>query len=144
MHACLLCSWHRIGQLPHSPEAVKLLLTAAGRRPNGLPKTSPVFAQARIIVKGCGNSPLALRIAGGMLRSRNRNWTLSSPAWRLLVEQCRTSLEEASRIRSFANSVQRLIDLSFATVPHFEFRSCLRECFVAFALVFHDTDSLKV
>ena len=61
MHACLLCSWHRIGQLPHSPEAVKLLLTAAGRRPNGLPKTSPVFAQARIIVKGCGNSPLALR-----------------------------------------------------------------------------------
>mmetsp|Transcript_31029 Transcript_31029/g.50644 ORF Transcript_31029/g.50644 Transcript_31029/m.50644 type:complete len:796 (-) Transcript_31029:608-2995(-) len=126
-------------------EAVKLLLTAAGRRPNGLPKVSPVFAQARIIVKGCGNSPLALRIAGGMLRSRNRNWTLSSPAWKLLVEQCRTSLEEASKIRSFANSVQRLIDLSFATVvTDFEFRSCLRQCFVAFAMVFHDTDSLKV
>ena len=125
-------------------EAVKLLLTAAGRRPNGLPKVSPVFAQARIIVKGCGNSPLALRIAGGMLRSRNRNWTLSSPAWKLLVEQCRTSLEEASRIRSFANSVQRLIDLSFATVTDNDFRSVLRECFVAFALVFHDTDSLKV
>mmetsp|Transcript_25343 Transcript_25343/g.52991 ORF Transcript_25343/g.52991 Transcript_25343/m.52991 type:complete len:1482 (+) Transcript_25343:1-4446(+) len=126
-------------------EAVKLLLTAAGRRPNGLPKVSPVFAQARIIVKGCGNSPLALRIAGGMLRSRNRNWTLSSPAWKLLVEQCRTSLEEASRIRSFANSVQRLIDLSFATgVTDFDFRSCLRQCFVAFAMVFHDTDSLKV
>lgn len=125
-------------------EAVKLLLTAAGRRPNGLPKTSPVFAQARIIVKGCGNSPLALRIAGGMLRSRNRNWTLSSPAWKLLVEQCRTSLEEASKIRSFANSVQRLIDLSFATVLDLKFRSCLRQCFVAFAMVFHDTDSLKV
>jgi len=126
-------------------EAVKLLLTAAGRRPNGLPKVSPVFAQARIIVKGCGNSPLALRIAGGMLRSRNRNWTLSSPAWKLLVEQCRTSLEEASKIRSFANSVQRLIDLSFATVvTDFQFRSCLRRCFVAFAMVFHDTDSLKV
>ncbi|KAL3807712.1 hypothetical protein ACHAXA_005725 [Cyclostephanos tholiformis] len=125
-------------------EAVKLLLTAAGRRPNGLPKVSPVFAQARIIVKGCGNSPLALRIAGGMLRSRNRNWTLSSPAWKLLVEQCRTSLEEASRIRSFANSVQRLIDLSFATVTDTDFRNVLRECFVAFAMVFHDTDSLKV
>ncbi|KAL7504615.1 hypothetical protein ACHAXN_002449 [Cyclotella atomus] len=125
-------------------EAVKLLLTAAGRRPNGLPKVSPVFAQARIIVKGCGNSPLALRIAGGMLRSRNRNWTLSSPAWKLLVEQCRTSLEEASKIRSFANSVQRLIDLSFATVQDFNFRACLRRCFVAFAMVFHDTDSLKV
>ncbi|KAL7483179.1 LOW QUALITY PROTEIN: hypothetical protein ACHAW6_008841 [Cyclotella cf. meneghiniana] len=125
-------------------EAVKLLLTAAGRRPNGLPKVSPVFAQARIIVKGCGNSPLALRIAGGMLRSRNRNWTLSSPAWKLLVDQCRTSLEEASKIRSFANSVQRLIDLSFATVPDTNFRSCLRRCFVAFAMVFHDTDSLKV
>lgn len=125
-------------------EAVKLLLTAAGRRPNGLPKVSPVFAQARIIVKGCGNSPLALRIAGGMLRSRNRNWTLSSPAWKLLVEQCRTSLEEASKIRSFANSVQRLIDLSFATVTDVMFRNCLRQCFVAFAMVFHDTDSLKV
>ena len=125
-------------------EAVKLLLTAAGRRPNGLPKVSPVFAQARIIVKGCGNSPLALRIAGGMLRSRNRNWTLSSPTWKLLVEQCRTSLEEASRIRSFANSVQRLIDLSFATVTDIDFRNVLRECFVAFAMVFHDTDSLKV
>jgi len=124
-------------------EAVKLLLTAAGRRPNGLPKVSPVFAQARIIVKGCGNSPLALRIAGGMLRSRNRNWTLSSPAWKLLVEQCRTSLEEASKIRSFANSVQRLIDLSFATVSNDEFRSILRQCFVGFAMVFHDTDSLK-
>ena len=125
-------------------EAVKLLLTAAGRRPNGLPKVSPVFAQARIIVKGCGNSPLALRIAGGMLRSRNRNWTLSSPAWKLLVDQCRKSLEEASKIRSFANSVQRLIDLSFATVTDVIFRSCLRRCFVAFAMVFHDTDSLKV
>ncbi len=124
-------------------EAVKLLLTAAGRRPNGLPKVSPVFAQARIIVKGCGNSPLALRIAGGMLRSRNRNWTLSSPAWKLLVEQCRASLEEASKIRSFANSVQRLIDLSFATVTSDEFRSILRQCFVGFAMVFHDTDSLK-
>ena len=125
-------------------EAVKLLLTAAGRRPNGLPRVSPVFAQARIIVKGCGNSPLALRIAGGMLRSRNRNWTLSSPAWKLLVDQCRTSLEEASKIRSFANSVQRLVDLSFATVQDINFRDCLRRCFVAFAMVFHDTDSLKV
>ena len=125
-------------------EAVKLLLTAAGRRPNGLPRVSPVFAQARIIVKGCGNSPLALRIAGGMLRSRNRNWTLSSPAWKLLVDQCRTSLEEASKIRSFANSVQRLVDLSFATVQDGNFRDCLRRCFVAFAMVFHDTDSLKV
>ena len=124
-------------------EAVKLLLTAAGRRPNGLPKVSPVFSQARVIVKGCGNSPLALRIAGGMLRSRNRNWTLSSPAWKLLVDQCRTSLEEASKIRSFANSVQRLIDLSFATVPSEEFRSILRQSFVGFAMVFHDTDSLK-
>ena len=125
-------------------EAVKLLLTAAGRRPNGLPKVNPVFAQARIIVKGCGNSPLALRVAGGMLRSRNRNWTLSSPAWRLLVEQCRTSLEEASRIRSFANSVVRLVDLSFATAADVAFRTCLRRCFVGFAVVFHDTDSLKV
>lgn len=34
--------------------------------------------------------------------------------------------------------------MSFATVTDFGFRLCLRECFAAFALVFHDTDSLKV
>ena len=57
-------------------EAVKLLLFAAGRRMYG-GKGSPVFQQARVIVKGCGNSPLAVRVAGGMLRTSNRNWTLS-------------------------------------------------------------------
>jgi hypothetical protein len=37
-----------------------------------------------------------------------------------------------------------LVDLSFATVTNVDFRNVLRECFVAFAMVFHDTDSLKV
>lgn len=122
-------------------EAVKLLLSAAGRRLYG-GKDSPVFNEARIIVKGCGNSPLALRLAGGMLRTSNRNWTLSSRTWLILVEQCKASLEEASRIRSFVNSVRRIVDLSFVTVDDLCLRASLRRCFVTFAMVFHDNDLL--
>ncbi len=122
-------------------EAVKLLLYAAGRRLHG-GKNAPAFNQARVIVKGCGNSPLALRLAGGMLRTSNRNWTLSSPAWTSLVEQCKASLEEASKIRSFVNSVGRIVDMSFITVPDYDLRASLRRCFVTFAMVFHDNEWL--
>jgi hypothetical protein len=122
-------------------EAVKLLLSAAGRRLYG-GKDSPAFNEARIIVKGCGNSPLALRLAGGMLRTSNRNWTLSSRTWLILVEQCKANLEEASRIRSFVNSVGRIVDLSFITVEDLILRASLRRCFVTFAMVFHDNDLL--
>jgi len=122
-------------------EAVKLMLSSAGRRLYG-GKNSPVFNEARIIVKGCGNSPLALRLAGGMLRTSNRNWTLSSRTWLILVDQCRASLEEASRIRSFFNSVGRVVDLSFVTVDDLCLRASLRRCFVTFAMVFHDNDLL--
>jgi hypothetical protein len=122
-------------------EAVKLLLYAAGRRLHG-GKSAPAFNQARVIVKGCGNSPLALRLAGGMLRTSNRNWTLYSPAWISLVEQCRASLEEASKIRSFVNSVGRIVDMSFMVVPDLELRASLRRCFVTFAMVFHDNEWL--
>ena len=122
-------------------EAVKLLLSAAGRRLYG-GKNSPVFNQARVIVKGCGNSPLALRLAGGMLRRSNRNWTLSCPTWLSLVDQCRSSLEEASKIRSFVNSVGRVVDLSFITVQNIELRRSLRRCFVTFAMVFRDNEML--
>ena len=122
-------------------EAVKLLLFAAGRRLHG-GKSAPAFNQARVIVKGCGNSPLALRLAGGMLRTSNRNWTLSSPAWMSLVEQCKGSLEEASKIRSFVNSVGRIVDMSFMVVPDIELRASLRRCFVTFAMVFHDNEWL--
>lgn len=122
-------------------EAVKLLLSAAGRKLYG-GKSSPIFDEARVIVKGCGNSPLALRLAGGMLRSSNRNWTLSSRTWTTLIDQCRLSLEEASRIRSFVNSVGRVVDLSFATVEDLCLRASLRRCFVTFAKVFHENDML--
>ena len=122
-------------------EAVKLLLSSAGRRLYG-GKNSPAFNEARVIVKGCGNSPLALRLAGGMLRTSNRNWTLSSRTWLILVDQCRASLEEASRIRSFFNSVGRVVDLSFVTVDDLCLRASLRRCFVTFAMVFHDNDLL--
>ena len=124
-------------------EAVKLLLFAAGRRMYG-GKSSPVFQQARVIVKGCGNSPLAVRVAGGMLRSSNRNWTLRSPTWTALLSQCKTSLEEASRIRSFQNSVGRIVDLSFVTVQDLSVRTVLRRCFVAFAMSFSDNEWVKV
>jgi len=120
-------------------EAVKLLLFSAGRRLHG-GKNSPVFNQARIIVKGCGNSPLALRLAGGMLRTNNRNWALSSPSWIALVDQCKCSLEEASKIRSFVNSVGRIVDLSFVSISDLDLRTSLRRCFVTFAMVFRDND----
>ena len=124
-------------------EAVKLLLFAAGRRMYG-GKSSPVFQQARVIVKGCGNSPLAVRVAGGMLRSSNRNWTLRSPTWIALLSQCKTSLEEASRIRSFQHSVGRIVDLSFVSVQDLLVRTVLRRCFVAFAMSFSDNEWVKV
>lgn len=124
-------------------EAVKLLLFAAGRRMYGS-KNSPVFQQARVIVKGCGNSPLAVRVAGGMLRSSNRNWTLSSSAWTALLQQCKASLEEASKIRSFTNSVGRIVDLSFMTVNDLAVRTVLRRCFVAFAMAYSDNEWVKI
>lgn len=122
-------------------EAVKLLLFAGGRRLYG-GKNSPVFEDARVVVKGCGNSPLALRLAGGMLRTSNRNWTITSSSWRALIEQCKLNLEEASNIRSFVNSVGRVVDLSFMIVDDLALRASLRRCFVAFAMVFHDNDLL--
>jgi tetratricopeptide (TPR) repeat protein len=124
-------------------EAVKLLLSSAGRRPYG-GKSSAVFNQARIIVKGCGNSPMAVRLAGGMLRRSNRNWNTNSPTWNMLIQQCRLNLEEASRLRSFVNSVVRVVDLSFASIANLELRVALRRCFVTFALAFKENDWVHV
>jgi hypothetical protein len=120
-------------------EAVKLLLLTAGRRPYG-GKNSAVFNQAKLIVKGCGNSPLAVRLAGSMLRHSNRSWNLNSPCWSALIHQCRLNLEEASQLRSFVNSVNRVVDLSFFTVSDVRTRIALRLCFVAFAMAFRDND----
>jgi len=124
-------------------EAVKLLLSSAGRRPYG-GKASAVFNQARIIVKGCGNSPLAVRLAGGMLRRSNRNWNIACPTWRSLIQQCRLNLEEASRLRSFVNSVTRVVDLSFASIEELNTRVTLRRCFISFAMCFRDNDWVHI
>ena len=120
-------------------EAVKLLLSTAGRRPYG-GKNSAVFHQSKLIVKGCGNSPLAVRLAGSMLRHSSRSWNIQSPAWSSLIHQCRLNLEEASQLRSFINAVNRVVDLSFFTVGDVRTRIALRRCFVAFAMAFRDND----
>lgn len=120
-------------------EAVKLLLSTAGRRPYG-GRNSKVFNQARMIVKGCGNSPLAIRLVGSMLRLGNRNWNLKSPIWMSLINQCTLNLEEASILRSFVNAFTRIVDLSFFTVNDVRLRIALRRCFVWFAMAFRDND----
>jgi len=120
-------------------EAVKLLLSTAGRRPYG-GKTSTVFHQAKLIVKGCGNSPLAVRLSGSMLRHSSRSWNIKSPSWSALIHQCRLNLEEASQLRSFVNAVNRVVDLSFFIVSSVHTRIALRRCFVAFAMAFCDND----
>lgn len=124
-------------------EAVKLLLSSGGRRPYG-GKNSAVYNQARTIVKGCGNAPLAVRIAGGMLRRSNRNWNLRSPTWTALIQQCRANLDEATTLRSFQNSATRVIDLSFATVENVAMRSAMRRCFVTYAAAFRDNEWVLV
>lgn len=120
-------------------EAVKLLLSTAGRRPYG-GKNSAVFNQAKLIVKGCGNSPLAVRLAGSTLRQSSRSWNISSPAWTSLIRQARLNLEEASQLRSFINAVNRVVDLSFFTVADVRSRIILRRCFVAYAMAFREND----
>lgn len=120
-------------------EAVKLLLSTAGRRPYG-GKNSAVFNQAKLIVKGCGNSPLAVRLAGSMLRQSSRSWNINSPAWSSLIHQARLNLEEASQLRSFVNAVNRVVDLSFFTVSDVRTRIVLRRCFVAYAMAFREND----
>lgn len=120
-------------------EAVKLLLSTAGRRPYG-GRNSKVFNQARMIVKGCGNSPLAIRLVGSTLRLGNRNWNLKSPIWLALINQCTLNLEEASILRSFMNAFTRVVDLSFFTVNDVKLRMALRRCFVWFAIAFKEDD----
>ncbi len=120
-------------------EAVKLLLQTAGRRPYG-GKSSSVFHQGKLVVKGCGNSPLAVRVSGSLLRYSARSWNIKSPSWSALIHQCRLNLEEASQLRSFVNAVNRVVDLSFFTVGDVHTRVALRRCFVAFAMAFRDND----
>jgi len=122
-------------------EAVKLLLASAGRRPYG-GRNSPVFVESKIIVKGCGNSPLAVRLAGGML-GRLKYWTNHFPIWKALLETCQFSLEEATKMRSFSKAVGLIVDLSFSTIENLEMKAILRICFVSFAMVFQTNDRLR-
>jgi tetratricopeptide (TPR) repeat protein len=120
-------------------EAVKLLLSTAGRRPYG-GRNSEVFNQSRLIVKGCGNSPLGILLVGSMLRQSNRNWNLKSPVWQGIFEQCSLSLEEAAQLRSFRNAFTRIVDMAFFTINDAYDRIALRRCFVFFALAFRAND----
>ena len=122
-------------------EAVKLLLASAGRRPYG-GRNTPVFLESRVVVKGCGNSPLAVRLAGGIL-ARMKFWTNHSSTWTALLETCKTSLEGATKLRSFSNAVGLIVDTSFSTIEDLELRAILRTCFVSFAMVFQENDRFK-
>jgi tetratricopeptide (TPR) repeat protein len=120
-------------------EAVKLLLSTAGRRPYG-GRNSEVFNQSRLIVKGCGNSPLGILLVGSMLRQSNRNWNLKSPVWQGCFNQCSMNLEEAAQLRSFRNAFTRIVDMCFFTIRDVFDRIALRRCFVLFAMAFRAND----
>jgi hypothetical protein len=120
-------------------EAVKLLLSTAGRRPYG-GRNSDVFNQSRLIVKGCGNSPLGILLVGSMLRQSNRNWNLNSPAWTGIFNQCSLNLEEAAQLRSFKKAFTRIVDMCFFTVDDTFLRIALRRCFVLYAMAFGSND----
>ena len=120
-------------------EAVKLLLSTAGRRPYG-GRNSEVFNQSRLIVKGCGNSPLGILLVGSMLRHSNRNWNLKSPVWQGIYHQSTLNLEEAAQLRSFRNAIVRIVDMCFFTIEDVNLRIALRRCFVFFSLAFRAND----
>ena len=120
-------------------EAVKLLLSTAGRRPYG-GRASAVFNQSKMIVKGCGNSPLGILLVGSMLRQSSRNWNLNSPVWMGVFNQCSLNLEEAANMRSFKNAFTRIVDLGFFTIEDHFLRIALRRCFVLFAMAFRSND----
>lgn len=120
-------------------EAVKLLLSTAGRRPYG-GRNSEVFNQSKMIVKGCGNSPLGILLVGSMLRQSSRNWNINSPVWTGVFHQCTLNLEEAAQMRSFKNAFTRIVDMSFFTFEDPYKRVALRRCFVLFAMAFRQND----
>ena len=120
-------------------EAVKLLLSTAGRRPYG-GRNSAVFNQSKMIVKGCGNSPLGVLLVGSMLRQSSRNWNINSPVWMGVFNQCSLNLDEAAQMRSFKNAFTRIVDMSFFTFEDPYRRVALRRCFVLFAMAFRQND----
>lgn len=118
-------------------EAVKLLIAASGKRAQG-GKSCAVVSEAKTVVKGCGNSPLAIKVAGGLLRKNDR-WTLYSTEWKLLVSLSKSCLTEATQLRSFSKAFGRIVDLCFSSIEDKTERAALRRCFVMFAVIF-DSD----
>lgn len=118
-------------------EAVKLLIAASGKRAQG-GKSCAVVSEAKTVVKGCGNSPLAIKVAGGLLRKNDR-WTLYSTEWKLLVSLSKSCLTEATQLRSFSKAFGRIVDLCFSSLEDKSERAALRRCFVMFAVIF-DSD----
>jgi tetratricopeptide (TPR) repeat protein len=117
-------------------EAVKLLIASAGKKPQG-GKAASIMTESKVVVKGCGNSPLAIRLAGGLLRNKNVLWTLVSTSWLALYAQSKACLSEATQLRSFSKAFGRILDLSFTAIEEPRERASLRRCFVMFAMVFH-------
>ena len=95
-------------------EAVKLLLTTAGRRPY-VGRFLAVYNQGKSVVKGCGNSPLGILLVGSMVKNNNRNWNMNEPVWIGILNQCSLNLEEAVQLGSFKNSLMRI---AYASVLH--------------------------
>ena len=120
-------------------EAVKLLLSTSGRRPYG-GRSSAVFNQSKLVVKGCGNSPLGILLVGSMLRNHNRNWNMNSSVWNGIFNQCGLNLEEAAQLRSFKNALMRILDASFFTIADPCYRVAMRRCFVLYAIAFRSND----
>ena len=77
-------------------EAVKPLLSTAGRRPCG-GRSSAVLNQRESVVKVCGNSPQGILLVGSMLRNNNRSWNMNSPVLIGIFNQCSLNLEEETR-----------------------------------------------
>jgi len=114
-------------------EAVKYLLICSGKKPFGNMKQSLLFDEAKMVVKGCGNSPLAVRIEGGILQFAGKNWRRQSPAWSDLLSLGQSNFQEAAELRSFSNSLRNTIEYAFSRIENEGERWITRRCWVAFA-----------
>eukprot|EP01043_Picozoa_sp_COSAG02_P013689 COSAG02_NODE_552_length_20429_cov_28.014068_11_plen_483_part_00 len=114
--------------VPSEEESVKLLMAAAG-----LAHLKPVPTEAQEVVKLCGRLPLALDIAGSMLRDlgvSGEDWT-GIP--RLLQQEMQSSAGGDETTLEY-----RILAASLQAVPLRDREDC-RKVFSVFALVAEDT-----
>ena len=114
-------------------EAIRLLVSSAGRKPYGI-KNPSFFEEAKEVVRGCGNSPLAISLQGSYLK-QTMHWTRQSSSWKTLLEISRDSYNEASNIRSFSNSLSRMIASFFQSIKDDEMRSAVFHCFLGLSTI---------